>query len=61
MGESYFSYLANLPDLVVLMDEAHRYYASAGAQALNDLNPVLGIELTATPKRWAQIPVISET
>lgn len=50
VGESYFSYLANLPDLVVLMDEAHRYYASAGAQALNDLNPVLGIELTATPK-----------
>lgn len=50
IGESYFSYLANLPDLVILMDEAHRYYASAGAQALNDLNPVLGIELTATPK-----------
>lgn len=32
------------------MDEAHRYYASAGAQAINDLKPVLGIELTATPK-----------
>ncbi len=50
LGESYFDYLANLPDLVVLMDEAHRYYASAGAQAINDLKPVLGIELTATPK-----------
>lgn len=50
LGESYFDYLANLPDLVVLMDEAHRYYASAGAQAINDLRPVLGIELTATPK-----------
>jgi type III restriction enzyme len=35
---------------VVLMDEAHRYYASAGAKAINDLKPVLGIELTATPK-----------
>lgn len=50
LGESYFDYLANLPDLVVLMDEAHRYYASAGAKAINDLRPVLGIELTATPK-----------
>ena len=50
LGESYFEYLATLPDLVVLMDEAHRYYASAGAQAINDLKPALGIELTATPK-----------
>lgn len=50
IGDSYFNYLADLPDLVVIMDEAHRYYASAGAKALNDLNPVLGIELTATPK-----------
>ncbi|WP_458735655.1 DEAD/DEAH box helicase [Zobellella taiwanensis] len=50
IGDSYFNYLAELPDLVVLMDEAHRYYASAGAKALNDLKPVLGIELTATPK-----------
>jgi len=50
IGESYFDYLAALPDLVVLMDEAHRYYASAGAKAINDLKPVLGIELTATPK-----------
>lgn len=30
IGESYFDYLANLPDLVVLMDEAHRYRADAG-------------------------------
>ncbi|MBI2381256.1 MAG: DEAD/DEAH box helicase family protein [Gammaproteobacteria bacterium] len=50
LGASYFDYLAKLPDLVVLMDEAHRYYASAGAKAINDLKPVLGIELTATPK-----------
>lgn len=50
LGESYFDYLAALPDLVVLMDEAHRYYADAGAKAINDLKPVLGIELTATPK-----------
>ena len=38
------------------MDEAHRYYASAGAKAINDLKPVLGIELTATPKTTGANP-----
>jgi len=33
----------------MLMDESHRYRASAGVKALNELNPVLGLELTATP------------
>lgn len=56
IGESYFDYLAALPDLVVFMDEAHRYYASAGAQAINDLKPVLGVELTATPKTTGAKP-----
>ena len=50
IGESYFDYLAGLDDLVLLMDEAHRYRASAGAKAINDLQPILGLELTATPK-----------
>jgi type III restriction enzyme len=50
IGESYFEYLSNLPDLVLLMDEAHRYRATAGANAINELKPLLGIELTATPK-----------
>lgn len=50
IGESYFEYLSNLPDLVLLMDEAHRYRASAGAAAINELKPILGLELTATPK-----------
>ncbi|WP_133130218.1 DEAD/DEAH box helicase [Legionella yabuuchiae] len=50
LGESFFDYLASLPDLVLLMDEAHRYRATAGANAINDLKPILGIELTATPK-----------
>ncbi len=49
IGESYFDYLAGLDDLVLLMDESHRYRASAGVRAINELNPVLGIELTATP------------
>lgn len=50
IGESYFSYLAGLPDLVLLMDEAHRYRASAGAKAISELKPILGLEVTATPK-----------
>ncbi len=49
IGESYFEYLAGLPDLVLLMDESHRYRASAGVRAINELKPVLGLELTATP------------
>jgi type III restriction enzyme len=49
IGESYFDYLARLPDLVLLMDESHRYRASAGVRAINELKPILGLELTATP------------
>lgn len=50
IGESYFDYLSNLDDLVVLMDESHRYRASAGMDAINELRPILGLELTATPQ-----------
>jgi len=49
LGDSYFSHLAGLNDLVLLMDESHRYRASAGVKALNELNPLFGLELTATP------------
>ncbi len=49
LGQSYFEYLAELPDLVLIMDESHRYRASAGIRALNELKPLLGLELTATP------------
>ncbi len=49
LGEGYFGYLSSLPDLVLLMDESHRYRASAGVRAINELRPALGIELTATP------------
>ena len=32
------------------MDESHRYRASAGVRAINDLKPVIGLELNlATP------------
>lgn len=50
IGESYFSYLSSLPDLVLLMDEAHRYRGSAGVRAISELRPILGLEVTATPK-----------
>ncbi len=49
IGQSYYDYLSELKDLVLIMDESHRYRASAGIRAINDLNPVLGLELTATP------------
>ncbi|CFU89868.1 hypothetical protein PARN21_5031 [Pseudomonas aeruginosa] len=49
LGDSYFNHLANLPDLVLLMDESHRYRASAGVRAINDLKPLFGLEVTATP------------
>ena len=50
IGESYFDYLSGLDDLVLLMDESHRYRASAGMKAISELKPVLGLELTATPQ-----------
>jgi type III restriction enzyme len=50
IGESYFEYLSKLDDLVLLMDESHRYRASAGVKAINELRPILGLELTATPQ-----------
>ena len=49
LGDSYFNHLANLPDLVVLMDESHRYRAQAGMRAINELQPLFGLEVTATP------------
>jgi len=49
LGQSYWSYLSGLDDLVILMDEAHRYHSDRSKTAINELKPVLGIELTATP------------
>lgn len=50
IGDSYFNYLSNLKDLVLLMDESHHYRADRGMQVINELNPILGLELTATPQ-----------
>ena len=49
IGKSYFEYLSNLEDLVILMDEAHRYHADASKRAIDELRPILGLEMTATP------------
>lgn len=49
LGQSYWEYLSGLDDLVILMDEAHRYHADSSRNAINELQPILGIELTATP------------
>ena len=59
LGESFYQYLSSLPDLVMIMDESHHYRAEQGAKALNELRPLLGLELTATPlvsKGTKQIP-----
>lgn len=59
IGDSFYQYLSDLPDLVLIMDESHHYRAEKGAQALNELNPLLGLELTATPlvtKGTRQVP-----
>jgi type III restriction enzyme len=50
LGQSYFEYLSNQKDLVVIMDESHHYRADRGMAAINELKPVLGLELTATPQ-----------
>lgn len=49
IGDSFYQYLSSLPDLVLIMDESHHYRAERGAAALNELQPLLGLELTATP------------
>lgn len=50
IGESYFEYLSGLDNLVLLMDEAHRYRASSAMKMIDELKPRLGIEMTATPQ-----------
>lgn len=50
LGGSFSDVLRSFDDLVICMDEAHRYYAPASMNAINYLNPILGLEFTATPK-----------
>ncbi len=50
LGAAFSDVLRQMGDLVVLMDESHRYRGEASLKAINDLKPVLGLEFTATPK-----------
>lgn len=50
LGSSFADVLAKFDDLVICMDEAHRYYAPASMKAISYLKPILGLEFTATPK-----------
>ena len=49
LGMSFYQKLAEMKDLVILMDESHHYRADKGMTAINELKPILGLELTATP------------
>lgn len=49
LGESYFEYLRSLNDLVVMMDESHHYHADAAMGSLDRIDPLFGLEFTATP------------
>lgn len=55
LGASFADVLAQFDDLVICMDEAHRYYAPASMKAINYLKPVLGLEFTATPKTTSNV------
>ena len=46
---SYFDYLKEQKDLVILMDESHHYHADAAMKSLDRIDPVFGLEFTATP------------
>lgn len=49
LGMSFYEKLAEMKDLVIIMDESHHYRADKGMTAINELKPILGLELTATP------------
>jgi len=49
LGETYFDYLSSLDDLVVLLDESHHYHAEAAFGSLDRIEPLMGLEFTATP------------
>jgi type III restriction enzyme len=48
-GKTYFEYLSELNDLVVLLDESHHYHADAAFSSLDRMGPLVGLEFTATP------------
>ncbi|MEV7197151.1 DEAD/DEAH box helicase family protein [Streptomyces sp. NPDC093510] len=51
LGKSFFDYLAQLDDLVILADEHHCYRGPAFSRTIRELNPQLVVGMTATPVR----------
>ncbi|MEU2900581.1 DEAD/DEAH box helicase family protein [Streptomyces sp. NPDC001273] len=51
LGTSFFDYLAQLDDLVILADEHHCYRGPAFSRTIRDLKPQLVVGMTATPVR----------
>ena len=49
LGMSFFDYLAQLDDLVILADEHHCYRGPAFSKTIRDLKPQLVVGMTATP------------
>jgi superfamily II DNA or RNA helicase len=50
LGASFADTIRDKGDLVVLMDEAHRYRGPEYFAAIKGLEPMLGLEFSATPK-----------
>ena len=53
LGASLADLLRAKDDLIILMDESHRYRGPESLRAMNDLRPLLGLEFSATPS-WKQ-------
>lgn len=51
LGTSFYSWLSQLDDLVILADEHHCYRGPAFSKTIKDLNPEVVVGLTATPAR----------
>lgn len=49
LGMSFYDVLVEIKDLVIIMDESHHYRAEKGMSTINELKPIIGLELTATP------------
>ncbi|MFJ5091741.1 DEAD/DEAH box helicase family protein [Streptomyces sp. NPDC088674] len=58
LGTSFFDYLAQLDDLVILADEHHCYRGPAFSRTIRDLKPQLVVGMTATPVR-ADEPLVA--
>ena len=51
LGMSFFQYLSQLDDLVILADEHHCYRGPAFSRTIRELKPELVVGMTATPVR----------